>query len=182
VADRSGFATAGQATVLLPSGYRVRGVIPGLDILAARGLLDARVLAAAMRLNDRGQLDTQPFTPKDEKDLQAYTDALVAGFPVEALDPGDETGEWKPTSLTIENVRTMDQRDRALLEDLVLHLKTPDEVTAAAQRALDAVDSEEGPSELDRMAEFRDERRGDAGAEYSGSVVSAALETARAAG
>ena len=171
--NESGFANAGLTTVLLPSGYRGRGVVPGLGILAERGLLDIRVRQAALRLAKPEWL-AEPEAAQ-ERDLRAYVDALVAGFPREAQDPGPG-GDWKPVVLGIPDLDRIDQRDRGLLESLVMHVLTADEVTARAEAALAIRDPEEVPSELDRLAEFRDGSGGPAGGQDGASLGEPALD------
>lgn len=173
----SGFGTAGYTTVLLPSGYRVRGIVPSLAILAERDLLTREVVSAAASLaaiKHREQIDD----PRTEQDLRVWVDALVMGFAHEAQDPGadEETGEWKPVRLT--SVAGLDQRDRMLLESLVLHQMTADEVTAASRAAMDATEREEGPSVMERLVAFRDVRRGAAPDDDGSDVARAPVDVA----
>ncbi len=158
----SGFATAGLTTVLLPSGYRVRGVIPGLAELVRSGLVDDRVRVAVIRLTDDKWLKAASEDAQEEN-LRVYVDALVAGFCREALDPGDdpEAGEWKPLELSVDDLAGMDQRDRDRLEDLVMRVFTAEQITTAVE-AGDYAMREVGSS-LDALAEFRDQLDGAAG-------------------
>lgn len=162
---QSGFANAGLTAVLLPSGFHVRGVIPGLDLLATRGLLDGRVLASVIKLADPKWL-AQAEPIDQERDLRAYVDALVAGFPVDAQDP--VSGEWEPVRLTVEGLVGLDQRDRVLLEDLVMRIRTVDEVSAIAESVIAGapMPGKEEPGDLDRLADFRADA---GGAEDSGN-------------
>lgn len=161
---RSGFARAGLTTVLLPSGFRCRGTIPGIDVLAARGLLDNDVANAAIRLGDKSWLGAA-----DDKDiaeeLQLYVDALVVGFPREALDPGadPDTGEWLPVDLTRADLETMDQRDRDLLEDLCLHRRTAADITTLSEVVLGISDAEVPDDDIARLERFRVDGHGVAG-------------------
>jgi len=158
--QQSSFRTAGLTEVLLPSGYRVRGVVPGLAGLAKRGLLDTRAQAAVVRLAAREFLE-QAVEPQDDDidDWQVAIDAFVAGFLREALDPGEdpETGTWKPTNLQPEELENIDQRDRTLLQMLVLRIQTAEDITASVKRGDWKL---EGPGVLDSLADFRDQRRG----------------------
>ena len=176
---QSGFAHAGLTDVLLPSGYRVRGVIPDLYRLAQLGLLDGRVLAAATRLADEAWLDTS--TPAEqERDIRAYVDAMIAAAAREALDPGADpaTGEWKPTGLTAANLDGLDPRDRALLEDLVLHVRTAAEVSALSEQVIWGIEPTKEAGELDRLAGFRGEPRGAAPGDDGPDVVDQAVDDA----
>ena len=140
--------------VPLPSGYRVRGVIPGLAALAARDLLDTRAKQAVLRLAaSRYVTETEPETTDD---WQTAIDAFVAGFPREALDPGAE--EWLPVSLAVEDLPNLDQRDRHVLQLLVLRVSTPEDIEEAVEAGEWQVAEEDG--ELDKLAEFRDESGG----------------------
>lgn len=139
--------------VLLPSGYRARGVIPGFTALARRGLLDQRVQAAVVALAPRDAVSEQE---DDEASLYTGLDALVAGFLRETLDPGDdpETGEWKWARLTLDDLDNIDQRDRQVLQMLVLRLRTAADITAEVERG---EYDPEGAGDLDSLAEFRDD-------------------------
>lgn len=164
--------------MLLPSGYRVRGVIPGLPELARLGLLERRVIAATLRLADPKWL-TQ--APEDEQELALgdLLDAKVAGFPREALDPGadPETGEWKAVHLTVADLPNMDQRDRALLGELIMHIWTADQITEAVLRGDYTLEGQVSP--LDGLATFRDDGAGPAGGP-DGTGVAGAPEPATA--
>jgi len=147
-------------SVLLPSGYRVRGVIPDAYRLAELGLLDTRVLAAAARLADEDWLDSS--TPDEqERDIRAYVDAMIAAAAQEALDPGDDPvmGTWKATGLTASNLDGLDPRDRPLLEDLVIHKRTAAAITALSEALIAGLEPDEEADELDRLAEFRGQPR-----------------------
>jgi hypothetical protein len=161
----SGFASAGLVEVLLPSGYRVRGVLPGFAELARRGLLDRRVVAAAMRLADPSWLRAAT-EDEQETSLREVVDAKVAGFPLEAQDPGDET--WKPVHLSIADLATMDQRDRERLEELVMRIHSAESITAAVERGDFGL--REQASDLDSLAEFRDGPDGAADSGYREGV------------
>jgi len=117
------------------------------------------VQAAAVKLVDREyqQQQTERDPAAEASAWQITIDAYVAGFPREALDPGNdpETGEWKPIS--IDSVEDIDQRDRAMLEMLILRLRTAEDITASVERGDYDV---EAPGELDSLAEFRDDGRG----------------------
>ena len=167
----SGFGNAGLVSVLLPSGYRVRGVIPGLADLAKRGLLDTRAQQAVMRLAASRYISEAP--DEAESDLQAMADSYVAGFPREAQDPGDD--EWKPVSLTVEDLPNLDQRDRAQLEMLVLRMSTAEAITARS------LAGEEGPGD-DDLAEFRDGSDSVAGGDDGEGVEREAVGAAGGAG
>jgi hypothetical protein len=143
-------------TVLLPSGYRVRGVVPGLAELAKRGLLDTRAQQAVLRL--AASRFVEETTDAESADWQVAVDAYVAGFPREAQDPGSD--EWKPAPLTIDDLANLDQRDRHLLQLLVLRIYTPEQITAQVEAG--EWDMEES-GDLDSLAEFRDEPDGAAG-------------------
>lgn len=175
----SGFGQAGLTTVLLPSGYRVRGVIPGLAALAQAGRIDRRVLVAVARLGTQ-RWWTEPAETSEAQEDEAvddWLDAAIAGYCREAIDPpGDLLGEWKLVRLTAADVRTMDQRDRLWLAFLVLRLRTAEEVTAAIEAGL--VDPEEAPGEIDRLAGFRDDRRGPVAGTDGESVVDAPIGAA----
>lgn len=174
--QESAFGTAGLTEVLLPSGYRVRGIIPGLPSLARRGLLDTRVQQAVVRIAAEEHTTT---ASDDTTDWQTTADAFVAGFPREALDPGEdsETGEWKPATLTVDDLDTMDQRDRQALQALVLRMSTAEEITAASETG-----DEEDTGELDRLAEFRDDADGAAHRDDGEGVGPASVDTAAGGG
>lgn len=182
----SSFGQAGLVTVLLPSGYRLRGAIPSLAELAYRGLIDGRIQAAVARLaSDKWLAGSKP-AEQDER-IQVYVDALVAGFPREALDPGGdpEAGPWLPTSLVVEDLWKLDSRDRDRLEDLVMRVLTADEITAGVLRGdyeLPGGAGKEQASALDRLAEFRSDSDGTADSGDGADLARAPIAAAAGAG
>ena len=140
--------------------------------LARRGLLDGRVIAAVQRLAGD---DPGDATAERASAWQTETDACVAGFAREALDPGDdpETGTWKPVHLTIEDLIFLDQRDRDALQAIVLRVLTADEITAGVEAR-----EQKETGELDSLAEFRDDGHGDASGVGGESVADAPVAAA----
>jgi hypothetical protein len=139
----------------------VRGVVPDFAELARLGLVDQRVMLAVLAL-DR---DDKPGDITSQSSaIDPLVDALVAGFPREAQDPGPDgtpapdDGAWKSVHLTPAELWRLDPRDRARLEELVLLMRTADEITGLTLGA----EEEEVGTKLDRLAEFRDGTDGDA--------------------
>ena len=153
--------------MLLPSGWRVRGELPSFATLSDRGMLDERVISAAARLREDPPKPRE--TTAEERDLQTYTDALVAGFCREAVDPRirvdgapldpDDPDSWGYVTLDPSDLSWIAPPDRRLLEFLVWHVYTASEVTAIAEATL-AGETPEEVAGLDRLAEFRRERHG----------------------
>ena len=134
--------TAGVKEVLLPSGYRLRGVIQSGRSLARRGKLPAHLFEAAEHLGDREWSED----PEHRALVLEYVRLLIASFPRESMAPGSDT--WKSMTMTPDDIETMDDLDVDLLEDLVLHLKTPEEVTVASEKILKLEAEEAGDEQL----------------------------------
>lgn len=175
--QQNGFATAGLTAVLLPSGYRVRGVVPSFQELARAGLLDIRVLAAAARLADAEWLKASTDDAKEDN-LRAVIDAKVAAFPRQALDPGSDT--WQPVHLTVDDLPNIDQRDRDRLEELVMRVFTAEQITAAVERG--DFDLAGQASALDSLAEFRGDDGGPPDSDHGPVVAGAPVGAPAGAG
>jgi hypothetical protein len=124
----SSWQTAGLVEVGLPSGYRVRGVLPMLHTLTRADLLPTHLLEVALKGADPKWLAEADKDEGRAKRTREYMDVLIASFPREVQAPG--TDEWEPVSLTPADFATMDQADIDALEDLVFRLRTPEQVEA----------------------------------------------------
>ena len=122
--------TAGIREVLLPSGWRVKGVLPSAQSLARRDKLPSHLFEAAAHLGDR----EWSKEPEHRALLVEFIMLLMTSFPRETMAPDSDT--WAPATMTPEDVATMEDLDVDLLEDLVLRLKTPDQVTAASEEII----------------------------------------------
>ena len=152
----SGWTKAGLTDAIpLPSGWRVRGVLPMLHTLIRRDLLPSHLLEVALRGADPKWLAEDEPEGKRSDDSADYIDALVAAFPRMVQAP--DSDEWVPVALEAADLATMDQRDVDVMAGLVLRLKTPQDI----------IDGEAGSD----PAEFRDELVGDAAREDVGDAA-----------
>lgn len=130
---------AGLVEVDLPSGIRIRGVLPGIPELARHGLIPQDLRAAALHFADPAWMRAEGESPEEAAKRQLEWRRLVrlqvARFPQDI----DVAGEWKPLGLTLEqrierigtpeHPGTMDTLDVDVLEDLVLRYRTADQIS-----------------------------------------------------
>lgn len=145
--------------VLLPTGASVRGHLPTLGTLIRRDLLPRDLLDTALRAADPAWLTVARALDPDDgaAKARAYLGVLVAAFPRQRCEPD---GEWMPWRLTPENLTddSVDELEIDALENLVLRLITPAELTAASRALLgmSADDAPEVPG-IAELAGFRGE-------------------------
>lgn len=145
--------------VLLPTGARVRGHLPTLGTLLRRDLLPRDLLDVALKAADPAWLTVaRAFDPDEERaKARAYLNVIVAAFPRQRCEPD---GEWAPWTLTPDNLTddSVDELEIDALENLVLRLITPAELTAAS-RALLGMSAEDEPEVpgIAELAGFRGE-------------------------
>lgn len=150
----NGWLTSGIVEVLLPSGWRVRGVLPMLRTLARMDLITPALLEVATRGLDREWLKEAAQDPERRAAIRGYMDALVSSFPREALPAGGS--EWLPVTLTPADMATIDQRDLDLLEDVALRIVTPAEASRRAAILLGLpVDDDGQEVGVEALAPFR---------------------------
>ena len=145
--------------VTLPSGARVRGHLPTLGTLLRRNLLPRDLLAIALKAANPAWLTaSRALDPDgDAAKAQGYLAVLVAAFPRERCEAGSD--DWQPWRITPENLTddSIDELDIDALENVVLRLVSPEEMTAAS---LSLLDDGEVPAGLAGWEEFRGEPGG----------------------
>lgn len=132
----SAWLNSGITEVLLPSGNRIRGVLPSMRALQRRSLLDPTLTDAATHFGDTEWVGDDPAR---QQATQAVLDRLVAVFPRQSC--AADSDAWTDVALTAEDVAGLPDRDRDVLEDIVLRLRTPAQVTTASEQLL-ATDEE----------------------------------------
>lgn len=93
-------------------------------------LLPPHLLAAIAQMQASGPPTTAEEDYQRKRLSRQHLDAMVAAFILESCDPGSD--EWGPETLRPQDVALLDERDIDALEDVVLRLKSPQEVTAAS--------------------------------------------------
>lgn len=146
--------------VLLPTGARVRGHLPTLGTLLRRDLLPRHLLSVALKAANPAWLTASRALDEDTgRQAQEYLAVLVAAFPRERAEVGSD--EWRPWTLTPESLTddSVDELEIDALENVVLRLVSPDELTAAS-RALLGMPEEPGEATagIAAWAGFRGER------------------------
>jgi hypothetical protein len=126
-ATGNGWQHSGVVEVLLPSGYRVRGVLPTLRDLARRDLLSGALLEVATRGADPAWISEEGKTEEREAMRRAFTDELMAAFPREACKAG--TDDWEPAVLTSADIENLSDHDQEMLERIVLRTLSVDDAT-----------------------------------------------------
>jgi hypothetical protein len=152
--------------VLLPSGAKVRGRLPTLGTLLRRNLLPRDLLAIALKAANPAWLTASRAVDPDTdgRDAQAYLAVLVSAFPRQRCEPGSD--EWRPWTLTPESLTddSVDELELDALENLVLRLVSPAELTAASRALLGMSDDGDGEvtTGIAGWEEFRGEPGGGA--------------------
>lgn len=123
--------TSGIVEVLLPSGSRIKGVLPSMRALQRRDLLEPALYPAATHFGDSEWVGDDPDR---KRAVQAVLDRLVAAFPRQTRPPDSDV--WTDVRLSGDDVTALPDRDRDLLEDIVLRLRTTDEVTTLSEQLL----------------------------------------------
>ena len=128
----SGWTTAGLVEVTLPSGYRVKGVLPMLHTLLRADLLPTHLLEVALRGADPKWLAESTTDEDRAAKVREYMDVMIASFPRYVQAPDSE--EWEPVTVKPENLPDMPQDDVDALEDIVFRLRTPEQLNAGEGR------------------------------------------------
>ncbi len=165
----------GAVECLLPSGWRVRVVLPSLRHLVRHGILPTHLHEAALKGADPAWLSEPEHREERQARVGEYVSFLVAHSLRESCAPD---GEWRAESLTAADVLGMDELDLDLLEDLVLRERTADEVTARSR-----ILRGESPDEAEEVGtlawdEFRVEPRSAESGEDSESMDDAPVAAA----
>lgn len=146
--------------VMLPTGARVRGHLPTLGTLLRRDLLPTELLGVALKSADPAWLTiARAFDPEEGQKARAYLGVLVAAFPRQRCEPD---GEWRPWTLTAANITddSVDELELDALENLVLRLVSPEELTAASRTLLGMDADEPEVTGISGLADFRGEPGG----------------------
>jgi hypothetical protein len=165
--------------VTLPSGARVRGHLPTLGTLLRRDLLPRDLLAIALKAANPAWLTaTRALDPKDGAQAQAYLAVLVAAFPRERCEAGSD--DWRPWRITPDDLvnDAVDELDIDALENLVLRLVSPDELTAASRSILGLPDEEEATAGIAGWTGFHGEPGGGEGDPYREALGDEAVPAA----
>lgn len=171
----------GLTEVLLPSGARVRGHLPTLGTLLRRDLLPRDLVAVAMKAANPAWLQVaRAVDPEEGAAAARYLAVLTAAFPRERWVGPDEDG-WEPWRLTPADLvaDAVDESDVDAMENLVLRLMTPDELTLTSREILGITTSDDGevPAGIPGWEGFRGEsRRGAAGDDGEGMGTAPELD------
>lgn len=158
-------AEAALTEVTLPSGSRVRGHLPTLGTLLRRNLLPRDLLSVAMKAANPAWLQAaRAVDPNEGADAARYLAVLVAAFPRHRwVGPGPD--DWEPWRITPDDLLedAVDEADIDAMENLVLRMMTPDQVSAASRVILGldteaaAAAGEEVPAAIADWEPFRGE-------------------------
>lgn len=180
MASADAWEDAGLVEVLLPSGRRVRGVLPDLADLARRQLIPTDLVAWVMLAADPEWLaDPEPEPELDDK-VQGYLDQLVVLFVRQVL----VAGEWVDHTVDPGRLDRLPRGERHTLELVVSYQLTPMQATARSIATLagQALEMEDDAG-VSRLLPFREgpDRipAGDDGAPLGGPPVDAARPARR---
>jgi hypothetical protein len=137
----SGWLTSGLFEVELPSGWRVRGRLPTAHDLATRGLLPDRLLEAALRGADPKWLLGEDLTAEQRQERYRRRVEYLRFLVARSIREVCQDGEWRPVEFealvdalgNAERPPTIDDLDVDALEDVVLRIRTPQQVTDVAR-------------------------------------------------
>ena len=150
--------TAGLVEVQLPSGFKVRGVLPTVEMLLLRGSVPGTLTEIALRFATTGVNLTDSDTETASK-FMLFAREMAAGFVRDVWN--DETSEWEPVTITAADFDgTFDQLDIDALEDLALRQKSAAQISERIG----------GPGPIAAWTDFRGEVVG-AGVGVDGSEV-----------
>lgn len=138
---REQVARSGRVEVTLPApvphGLRLAGTLPSLGGLFRSGRMPTNLRAIALKAADPSWLIAARNVPEAADQAEEYLRHLIASFPREAWNV--ETVAWEPFTLQPDDLRPdgwMDELSIDLLEDLVLHMRTADQITAMSREML----------------------------------------------
>lgn len=155
--------------VTLPSGARVRGVLPTLGTLLRHELLPDDLLTAALKTADPSWLAAARAVGGEERNgAIRYLAVLVAAFPREEF----VDGAWQPVTVTAEDILAgrLDEADVDAMENLCLRIATPDQFQPQPV--------EEVQPGIPGWASFRDEPDGGTGGEDGRALADAPVGAA----
>lgn len=119
--------TSGRKEVTLPSGWRVRGVMPSVESLVVRGLLPTDLQTVALKYATSGVQITD-LASEAFRDFTKFAREMAAAFVREVWD--DEAQAWEPVSMSASDLSEIDPGDVDALEQIVLRQKTVDQITS----------------------------------------------------
>lgn len=172
---------SGLQTILLPSGYQVRLVLPDLRRLARNGVLSSHLLDVALGATDD---DGEPVEiPAEERDRrnQEYGEIFTRELIWSVRESGPAGEELEPTTLTAEAIENIATDDLMVLEKVITREWTPARASAFSRALLGIItelDAGDG-EDLAGYATFRDRRDGPAGGD-DGELLADTAEPAAA--
>lgn len=127
-----------------------------LHTLARRDLMPDQLRRVALLAADPEWVLEADRDEGRRASLREYIDLLVVAFPVYVCPPGAD--EWERVAMTVDDLATTDQRDLDAIGDVVLRLRTPEQVSAASRLIL-GLPPEPGDEEVSipDLATFRGE-------------------------
>ena len=152
-----------------------------LHSLVQRGTIPRALLDVALQKAPPELLTADPDQPPGAA-MREFTDLLIVAFPRSILAPG--ASEWEDVSMTLADMDTTDPRDIDAIEDLVLRLRTPEQVTAHSRKTLGLPDEPDHGEEVavPDLAEFRGEHAGPPGGDDGEAVADPPVAAAAAGG
>lgn len=175
---------AGLETVLLPSGFRARGVKPSPTEVIRRRIVPYQLRAAVNSMGGRKMSDLSEVEHGQLVEARRYQ---LAAFIREMAPPGTEGDEgWEKVELTVDDLADLPPLDLEALDDLIMGLATAEMVTERSMLALglldkesaERIEKEQQEASVSGWAEFRDES-GRAAAGAAGGSVEGEAEPAR---
>lgn len=135
---------ANRQEVTLPSGTRVRGVMPDIDYLVRKGLMSDDLLRAVATIEAADQETPGRQREPGEREAIARENLVeAAGWLRDAWD--QDAGDWAPLTVTGDTIDDLFAPDDVTaLVGIILGRSTPAQVTAAYQELAGEISAELG--------------------------------------
>lgn len=184
---KDAWADAARVTLTLPSGFRVRGVLPAPSEVVRLKIVPQKLRQAVVAFSGGGRLMSD-LNEDEHAQLVEARRYQAAAFVKEMAAPGT-TGDdgWEAITVTKDELAKMPPADVEALDDLIGGYATADMITANSEVALglrtrddaDAVAEGEAGDTVDGWSAFRDDGRSDDVGAPSASVVDPAVDDPR---
>jgi hypothetical protein len=158
---RDQWAAAGVTTLTLPSGFRVRGIMPNPSEIIRRKIIPQGLRVAVLGMQGRMMSDLDEDEHAQLIEARRYQ---IAAFVRAIAPPGTEGDDgWEPITLTLDDLSDMPSADIERLDDLIGGYQTAEQITARSEYALGlatladiaAIDNVEAGDTVDGWRSFR---------------------------
>jgi hypothetical protein len=173
---REQWEAAGRITVLLPSGFRVRGVMPSPTEIVRRRIVPWALRQATAAMGGSKMSD---LSEDQHAQLVEARRFQLAAFLREIAAPGTEGDDgFEAVEFTVDELGALPPNDLEALDDLIMGIKTAEQINAQSALRLGMLDresaeriqQEEEGDTPDGWAGFREESGGSGAGDPVGAV------------